>query len=262
VDLVVVLDYIERNLAGDLSLRALARHSGVSPYHFHRRFHTAMGEPPRRYVRRLRLERAAAWLKLSSCSVTEVAYGTGYTTHEAFTRAFRSRFGVSPARFRAALRPREVPRGFSLRITRLPTRRIAFVRHVGPYDRAAEAFARLAAWAEPRGLLGPAMLGVYWDDQDVTPAERTRCDVALFVDERAAADGKVEVRELPGGDHAVFHHAGGVPERRRCYEVAYRTCLPSLGRRPSGAPPFELYSRTSQGLDRAATWVHVPLHSR
>src|SRR5262245_24146084 len=201
VDLAATLAYIEKNLGGDLSLEALARRAGLSPYQFYRQFRARVGEPPKRYVRRLRLERAAAWLKLSSCHVTEVALGAGYATHEAFTRAFRARFGVSPLRFRAALAKREVPAGFLPRIARFPARRVAFVRYVGPYDCAGEAFERLARWAAPRALLGGAMLAVYLDDQDITPPERTRCDVALFAGDHVGGEGEIGVRELPGGDH-------------------------------------------------------------
>lgn len=262
MDLAATLAYIEKNLGGDLSLEALARRAGLSPYQFHRQFRARVGEPPKRYVRRLRLERAAAWLKLSSCHVTEVALGAGYATHEAFTRAFRARFGVSPLRFRAALAKREVPAGFLPRIARFPARRVAFVRYVGPYDCAGEAFERLARWAAPRALLGGAMLAVYLDDQDITPPERTRCDVALFAGDHVGGEGEIGVRELPGGDHAVFRHAGEVPERRRCYEIAYRSWLPSIGRRPSGAPPFEVYDFSARGVDQAVAHVHVPLRER
>src|SRR5262245_22149980 len=164
MNLTAVLEYIERNLAGDLSLQALARRGGVSPYHFHRLFHAAVGEPPKRYVRRLRLESAATRLKLSRRSVTEVAFGVGYDTHEGFTRAFGAHFGVSPRCFRAALPEPELPAGFAPRIEARPRRRIAFLRYVGPYDRTAGAFARLAAWAAARGLLGGSMLAVYRDD--------------------------------------------------------------------------------------------------
>lgn len=262
MDVAAALEHIEKNLAGDLSVEALARRCGFSPYHFHREFRARVGEPPKRYVRRLRLERAATWLKLSSCSVTDAAFGAGYTTHEAFTRAFRARFGVSPLRFRAALAKREVPAGFLPRIARLPARRVAFVRHVGPYDRAILAFERLAEWAAARGLRGGAMLGVYLDDQDITPPEQTRCDVGLFVREGVVGEGEIGVRELPGGDYAVFHHAGEVSERRQFYEVAFRTWLPSIRRHPSGAPPFEVYALSARGADQAATLVHVPLRPR
>ena len=106
------------------------------------------------------------------------------------------------------------------------------------------------------------MLGVYWDDQDITLPEQTRCDAALFVDPRIEGEGEIRVRDLPGGDYAVFDHAGDVPERRRLYEVAFRLWLPSVGRRASGAPPFEVYALQACGVDQAATQVHIPLHPR
>jgi AraC family transcriptional regulator len=61
-DRVRVLEHVEANLAGDRSLKVLARGRGVSPYHFHRVFHAAVGEAPKQYLRRLRLEVAATRL--------------------------------------------------------------------------------------------------------------------------------------------------------------------------------------------------------
>jgi len=262
MNLSAVLEHIETNLAGDLSLAVLAQRVGASAYHFHRAFHAAVGEPPNQYVRRVRLEAAATRLKLSNRSVTDIAFGVGYRSHEGFTRAFSTRFGASPQRFRAALPVPVLPPGFSPRIESLPRRRVAYVRYVGPYDRTAETFERLAAWAARRGLLGGAVLARYQDDQDITVPERTRCEVALVVGEGCAGEGNVGVREIPGGDYAVFSHAGNVLERRSFYEAAFRAWLPSIGRRPTGAPPFEVYAVTPRGVDQASTRIHIPLRPR
>src|SRR5262245_19190045 len=119
---------IERDLASDLSLGALARHCGASPYHFQRAFSAVVGESPKQYVRLLRLERAAVQLKHSCASVTALALDAGYRSHEAFTRAFGARFGVPPHEFRrAALAPMGPPRRRPWLAT-LPSRRAAFVR--------------------------------------------------------------------------------------------------------------------------------------
>lgn len=262
MDLTPLLEHIERNLAGDLSLAALARRGGFSPYHFHRLFHAEVGEPPKQYVRRLRLERAATRLKLSQRSVTDIAFDAGYETHEAFTRAFGARFGVAPQRFRAALRECALPPGFAPRIERLPARRIAFLRHVGPYDQTPATFARLAAWAAAGGLLRETMLALYWDDQDITAAKQTRCEVALVVGAAVEGDREVRIGELRGGDYAVFEQTGEVAERRSLYEAAFRTWLPSIGRRPANAPPFEEYAVGARGVDQATARIHIPLRPR
>jgi AraC family transcriptional regulator len=156
------VEHIQRSLGGDLCLATLARRSGLSPHPFHRSFCAAVGEPPHGYVRRLRLERAAFMLRHTDRPVTDVALESGYRTHEAFTRAFRSRFRVPPSGFRgAASRPGACSR-VCARIVRLPERRIAFVRCVGPYDRAETAFEGLTSWAARRGVLaGATRLTVY-----------------------------------------------------------------------------------------------------
>ena len=54
-----LLTEVKDNLDGDLTLAALARAAGASPFQFPRQFSSAVGETPRRHVERLRLERAA-----------------------------------------------------------------------------------------------------------------------------------------------------------------------------------------------------------
>jgi AraC family transcriptional regulator len=262
MQLAPLLEHIEQNLGDDLSLEALARRWGLSPYHFHRTFRASVGEAPIHYVRRLRLEAAATRLKLSTRSVTDVAFDVGYESLEGFIRAFHARFGTSPQRFRAARPAPHLPAGFAPRIVVLPPRRLACVRHVGPYDRTLATFERLAGWADSRGLLGREMLAAYRDDQDITAASHTRCEVALAVGSRVEGCDEVVVRGVPGGEFAVFEHTGDVAERRRLYEVAFRRWLPSIGRRAKGAPPFETYAVTPRGVDQVSARIHIPLRPR
>src|SRR5437764_11125423 len=128
--------YVQRHLDGDLSLDRLARVAHFSPFHFHRVFKAAVGEGVYEYVRRLRLEKAAFALKTTDRPVVQVALDAGYGTHEAFTRAFRQTFGVSPSQYRAGRRtvpqPSEAPTMPTLTnpptvtIQTVPSRRVAF----------------------------------------------------------------------------------------------------------------------------------------
>ena len=79
---------------------ALARAACFSRRQFHRLMVQVLGETPGTHQRRLRLDRGA-WLLLSSSgTVLDVALETGFENHETFTRAFRTRFGVTPSVFR------------------------------------------------------------------------------------------------------------------------------------------------------------------
>lgn len=96
-----VQSYIRRHLTEALDRTALATLAGFSVPHFHRVFAAHVGESPTAYVRRLRLERAGRKLRMGAIDIGEVALAAGYESHNAFSKAFKQQFGLSPSAFRA-----------------------------------------------------------------------------------------------------------------------------------------------------------------
>ena len=101
-ELLSLLRHVGGRLDGDVSLDALAGRAGWSPFHLHRAFRRLVGETPKAYTQRLRLDRAAARLVTGTARVVDIALDSGFASHEVFSRAFRRRFGRSPERYRAA----------------------------------------------------------------------------------------------------------------------------------------------------------------
>jgi AraC-like DNA-binding protein len=96
------------------SIDRLARVSGISTAHFARSFKDAFGSPPHRYLLTRRIERAAALLRDTDQSITDIAFSTGWDSLGTFGRTFRDITGTSPSDFRrraktAGLDPRFVP---------------------------------------------------------------------------------------------------------------------------------------------------------
>lgn len=89
-------DYIENHLREPVTLQALARASGYSPWHASRIFKDLTGKTPFAYIRELRLSRAAVQLKDGAGRIIDVAFDFVFDSHEGFTRAFSRQFGVSP----------------------------------------------------------------------------------------------------------------------------------------------------------------------
>ena len=103
-----VIDYIERHLEEDLNLNDLARVANFSKFHFHRIFRAMVGETINRFVRRLRLERAAGQLIYNQeKTITAVALDCGFSGSAVFARAFREAFGSSPTDWRSGGRAME-----------------------------------------------------------------------------------------------------------------------------------------------------------
>ena len=78
----------------------LARQAYQSRTQFHRLFRNVVEETPASMRRRLLLERAAYQLAHIGTSVTDVAFDAGFSSLEAFSRAFRKAFRISPSRYR------------------------------------------------------------------------------------------------------------------------------------------------------------------
>jgi len=96
-----LLAFAAAHLDEELSLATLAGLAGFSPFHLHRVFSAAVGETPKEFTLRLRLQRAAAMLVTCSDSALNIALSCGFQSHEVFCRAFRKRFEISPTAYRA-----------------------------------------------------------------------------------------------------------------------------------------------------------------
>jgi len=99
-----VLEYIEANLEEDISVSALAEVACFSLFHFVRAFNLAMGRPPHAYLSERRLDRAKQLLAYSNSPLVDISLTCRFSGQANFTKAFTRAMGVSPGRYRKALR--------------------------------------------------------------------------------------------------------------------------------------------------------------
>src|SRR6478752_7289295 len=95
--------FIESHLADQLTLDEIAGVAGISRFHLVRAFAAATGLSVMRYVRARRLSEAARALAGGAPDILTLALEADYGSHEAFTRAFRDHFGVTPESVRATM---------------------------------------------------------------------------------------------------------------------------------------------------------------
>src|SRR6202021_2907464 len=93
--------FIESHLSGELTLDQIADVAGISRFHMVRAFAAATGLSVMRYVRARRLSEAARVLAAGAPDILTLALDADYGSHEAFTRAFRDHFGVTPEAVRS-----------------------------------------------------------------------------------------------------------------------------------------------------------------
>jgi AraC family transcriptional regulator len=268
-----VLVHIQENLAEPLPLEKLASLACLAPHHFHHVFTGMLGEPLGAHIR-LRLERAAWRLKLSSLSVMEIALEAGFDSHEAFARKFKGTFKMSPTQYRKQYRraheifaPNGVhyrgdspPRRFrtqagaltlEVTIKRLAPMRVAFMRHIGPYPEVGQTWEALTMALGKEGWIGgdSQFLGICYDDPAVTPAGRIRYDACVTVGPEFQPRSDIGVQVVAGGEYALLTHFGPYEELAESYAKLLGQWLPRSGRRLATSPCLEVYLNSPEDTD-------------
>lgn len=126
--------YIESRLAEPVSLDAAAAVAGLSRFHLSRSFAQAAGLSLSAYWRARRLSEVARALAAGDGAILDVALAHGYGSHEAFTRAFRDVFGVTPetVRMRRSLETLALMEPFVMSDVKSSTLPAPVIREDGP----------------------------------------------------------------------------------------------------------------------------------
>lgn len=267
----LAMNFISENLGRDLSLEEIAGSAFFSRYHFHRIFRAVVGETVAGFTRRLRLEMAANRLKgFKDEDITTIALECGFSSSQNFAKAFRKHFGMTPSSYRNSKCGNTLSKeenALSLQVTYSPDtafehlnlqeRRstmeaevreleeytVAYVRKMGPYGKETceAAFGELMQWAEPKGFLGSgAVLGVYWDNPEVTSADKCRTDACVAVPPGTVPTGQVGSQVIQGGPYAVCGFEINGDDFSQAWEEAFAWLVKS-GYECADLPCYELY---------------------
>ena len=98
-------EYIKSHINDPITLYDLAQACGFSPWHASRIFKELIGKTPFEYIRAFRVSRAALKLRDEDVKVIDVAFDFVFNTHEGFTRAFSSQFGINPVKYKKQTPP-------------------------------------------------------------------------------------------------------------------------------------------------------------
>ena len=98
--IVAIDECIRRRDDEALTLRSLAQRLGYSDFHMTKQFHQITGLSLRQYLRARRLAFALIEVRDTQHRLIDVALDYGFSSHEAFTRAFKAEYGVTPAAYR------------------------------------------------------------------------------------------------------------------------------------------------------------------
>ncbi|PRY00366.1 AraC family transcriptional regulator [Pontibacter ummariensis] len=262
--------YIERNLGEVLNGEIIAERAFLSYFHFQHQFKASTGESVWQYVKRLRMEKAAFLLLFTSSPVSDVAFGAGFETAAAFSKAFRAWHGQSPQQYRQQhLQHHSASQGLSynwnaVKQVRLPAQKVVSFRAEGIQQFPQGYF----KWQQLAGSLAEqnvALIGRSPDQPGITPYSKLRWDTA--VPEACLPQGlKQELTQeqllfedsLPGGHYLVVPFTGfGRPLPAHLPAILAYLRKQGLEWRPSGYS-FQVL-RQHETDSRCSTDLFIPV---
>ncbi len=268
---------IERNIDRPLTLAGLAEACGVSRSHLAHAFVAATGTPVVAYLRGRRLSHAAEALARGAPDILEVALDSGYSSHEAFTRAFRDQFGTTPetVRERGTVQGRLLTPAYGadpFETRRIPPPRIVDAPTIllagllgrfpqGPSTNGIPAlWQRFTPFMQAIPFQKPGMpIGVTRDtDEDCGFEYIAGLEVTKFGEMPA----ELEQLEITPRSYAVFDHVLHIAKIPETYRAIWDEALLQTGRKAVFAPVIERHKpafnpRTGEG----GVEIWMPLES-
>jgi len=266
--------YIESHLDSELTLESIAEACGVSRFHLSRAFAATTGVSLAGYMRGRRLSEAARALAQGAPDILAVALDAGYGSHEAFTRAFRQRFGLTPDQLRAQahldhvslqepitmqppaatpLTPPRVVNSDALLIFGLAER----CPSAGNAGIAAQWNRFLPHFGHIQGQIGHIAYGVIYNSDD-SGNHDYMCGVA--VSEFPAYPPEFTRLRIPAQTYAVFEHRDHISAIASTWKAIWEHRITSAGFQALDAPALERYDERFDGrtgLGGLEIWIPV-----
>ncbi|MBN1535128.1 MAG: AraC family transcriptional regulator [Anaerolineales bacterium] len=277
------ITYIEENL-GDINVKEVAQVTGYSYYHLTRLFTTVIGESVGSYIKKRRLADAAQKLLYSDKRIIDIAIENGFESSEAFSRAFKSTYKISPSTYRknrldvivGAKRPlkNEILRHLTGNITLKPeiveTKEIKVAGIRGNTTLNDNVIPKL--WEQfwqirksiPNILPTSRAFGICESGQTIFTMDGETSFSEVVGIEVISFDNIVDpivTKILPSGKYAVFTHTGSLKNLRNSYEYIWGTWIPGCKEKLDNREDFEVYDLRYLGYDHPNTQfdIYIPL---
>jgi AraC family transcriptional regulator len=219
-----VCDYIYENLDNDLSLENLSKIMGISKYHFHRVFAINTGINLFAFIQLLRFKRASYQLTYNKeLKIIDIALDAKFESHEAFSRAFKKTFGVTPTEFRNEpdwqkwhdvyqFKSMTGEKKMEVKIINFKETSIAVLEYKGSPQLLNNSIPKFINWRKTSGQSPVSTcrsFGLVYNDPNNTPPEDFRFDICGELTSKLIENSQgIIAKVIPEGRCAVIRHIG------------------------------------------------------
>jgi AraC family transcriptional regulator len=259
--------FLEKNLDQNINLKKIAEASFLSPYHFHRMFHSVIGMTPRAYFERLKLERSAFLLTITNHSIADIAWELSFDNPESYARSFKKMFHKTPSQFRKQntriqsdrlgsfensftqnFRSKNISK--KVKTKSISNKNAMYYRYVGPWDKSHKLWRKLIDSCLQLGIFreNTELFGIWYDDPLLVGKEKQRYDLGILLPENKF--DKNLMKQKFGfqftnlqGNYMAYGYAGDFKNLENPYLEFYNWLARNPKLRIANKPTIEIYKK-------------------
>ncbi len=280
------IEYISQNIDKNICLEDAAKISHFSPFHFHRIFHSIVGDTLNEYISRKKMEKAANILVCKpELNITEVAEMGGFSSSANFSKAFKLYFGISPSQIRNPKADNNSKIGkiyskygkefnasnlysqfvtnsavfdsdkleellMNVKVEDIEEKLISFLTAPKGYDLDSifETWDTMIKWAKSKGINDQEnkRFAICHDNPMITPSDKCRYDASIEVNSEVNITSPFSKSIIPSGKYAIAYYKGEDNKVSNFYMELYSNWLPNSGFEPDNFPPVAHYLNDSR----------------
>jgi len=234
---------IEKTLTDDspASVRELSNACNISQFHFHRIYRLLTGETCQQTIARLRLLAATNAMKDVSLSITDIAHSVGYSSSQAFAKAFKHQTGDTASAVRnddekltATIEVLSLPDitlsnlpPVRVELTNLSPMTVVTIQTTDQYPKLNETYYRLFdAIGDPTNV--HAILGIPGSDSAYLADEGNQFTCALLLNDAVGTDyPSTAAKDVTAGQYARVRHNGSYDDMENSIDALYLSIMES-----------------------------------
>ncbi|MFO1470042.1 MAG: AraC family transcriptional regulator [Turneriella sp.] len=247
--------YVESHFRSAPQLMDIAASCDTSSYHLTRSFAVNTGITLARYVRARRLTEAARKLAAGSADILTVAIEAGYGSHEAFTRAFKDQFGITPEEVRSAanlaqlkmMEPMNMHKSKKIKLNKPRYERLGARLYAGiqrKYD-CNQPNCLPDQWQQFGQLIGripgqkeAVAYGICHNFDDAGQFDYL---TAVEISDKSRIQPELNTILIPAQEYVIFRHDGHVADIRATIGAIYSDWFPTSKKVTAETPMIERY---------------------
>lgn len=274
----LLMDFIHQHFKEKINIEKIEQVSLYSYRNINRIFQALHQETIGKYIKRLRLEKAAEYLKYSTFQVSDIALEVGFGDVAAFSKAFHRYFQCSPIAFRKdnhiwspteqAFGVEATEAALEFEIEDFPAFQMLYLEYRGPYDNIdgiKATWEQLVTYAEVQNLFSEqtVFFAEILDDETISDTINCRYHAAISLDTTLALklDGLFKTKTHPAQRYVRFLHEGPDEQMKITYQRIYQRWLWDVQLEFADMPIIEVFVNHHEvsNPQELKTEIYIPI---